>query len=135
MSHLVPLAPVKLYLLPLEAVDSVPKVQAHLSAFSLPRRSYQAFRSGSLIASSLSCAMIDAMPSAPALPFGLVVCAAQADGQRSGLPTNAYLMSAPETVAWLCQPQYCVQKPLDAVTSDEVSTKYSPLGSSASPPA
>jgi hypothetical protein len=34
-----------------------------------------------------------AMPSAPALPFGLVVCAAQALGQRSGLPTNEYLMS------------------------------------------
>src|SRR5512135_3585693 len=126
---------VTLYFEPFDAVLSVPNVHAHLSPFSAPRRSYQALRSGSVVASSSSCATIDAMPSAPALPFGLVVCASQADGQRSGLPTNEYLMSAPETVAWLCQPQYCVQKPLDAVTSDEVSTKYSPLGSSASPPA
>ena len=57
--------------------DVVPKVHAHLSAFSAPRRSYQALRSGSVTASSSSCAMIDAMPSAPALPFGPIVCAAQ----------------------------------------------------------
>src|SRR2546423_282724 len=120
---------VMLYLAPLAAVDSEPKVQAHLSAFSLPRVSYQALRSGSEIASSLSCAMIDAMPSAPALPFGPVVCASHAVGQRSGLPTNAYLMSEPPMVPWLCQPQYCVQKPLDALTSAEVSTKYRPLAS------
>src|SRR5215831_10083783 len=105
------------------AVYVVPKVQAHLSAFSAPRRSYQAFRSGSLADSSSSCAMIEAMPSAPALPFGPVVCAAQAEGQRSGLPMNAYLMSLPAIVPCVCHPQYWVQKPLDAVTSADVSTK------------
>src|SRR5512135_3305888 len=92
---------------PLEAVDVVPKVQAHLSAFSAPRRSYQALRSGSEMASSDSCAMIEAMPSAPVLPLGEdVVCASQADGQRSGLPTNEYFTSTPLIDAWVCQPQY-----------------------------
>src|SRR3954469_10373644 len=113
---------VMLYFEPFDAVDSVPKVHAHLSAFSLPRRSYHAFRSGSLIASSVSCAMIDAMPSAPALPFGEVVCSSHDDGHRSGLPTNAYLMSRPAIVAWVCQPQYWVQNPDDAVTSADVRT-------------
>src|SRR6476619_6754262 len=98
MRYWPPPASVMLYLEPFDAVEVVPKVQAHLSAFSWPRRSYQAFRSGSLIASSISCAMIDAMPSAPALPFGLVVCCAHDDGQRSGLPTNEYLMSRPAMV-------------------------------------
>src|SRR5437868_5992971 len=79
---------VTLYFEPFDAVDSVPKVQAHLSPFSSPRESYQALRSGSLIASSLSCAMIDAMPSAPALPLGLVDCAAHDVMQRAALPTN-----------------------------------------------
>jgi hypothetical protein len=36
---------------------------------------------------------------------------------------KAYLMSAVPTVPWVCQPQYWVQKPLEAVTSAEVSTK------------
>src|SRR5438874_10726333 len=97
MSHF--FEPEKLYFEPFDAVDSVPNVHAHLSAFSSPRLSYQALRSGSLIASSDSCAMIDAMPSAPALPLGDVVCSSHADGQRSGLPTNEYLMSRPLTVA------------------------------------
>src|SRR5438874_12488681 len=109
MSHF--FEPEKLYFEPFDAVDSVPNVHAHLSAFSWPRRSYQALRSGSLIASSISCATIDAMPSAPALPFGPTVCAAHDDGQRSGLPTNEYLMSPPLIVPCVCQPQYCVQKP------------------------
>src|SRR5690242_20388816 len=108
---------------PLPAVEVDPKVHAHLSAFSAPRRSNQAFRSGSLIASSDSWAMMLAMPSAPALPLGLVVCGAQADGQRSGLPTNEYLMSEPLIVPCVCQPQYCVQKPEVSLTSAEVSTK------------
>src|SRR4249919_2460609 len=108
-----------LYLEPLLAVDSVPKVQAHLSAFSAPRVSYQAFRSGSLVSSSSSWAMMLAMPSAPALPFGPVVWSSHEDGQRSGLPTKAYLMSEPEIVPWVCQPQYWLQKPDDAVTSAE----------------
>src|SRR6185295_6820266 len=112
-----------LYFDPLGAVETVPKVQAHLSAFSIPRLSYQAFRSGSVTASSNSCAIIEAMPSAPALPFGEVVCASHADGQRSGLPINEYLMSKPLSVPCVCQPQYCVQKPLLAVTSADVSTK------------
>src|SRR5215471_4189566 len=112
-----------LYFEPLLAVEVVPKVQAHLSAFSCPRLSYHAFRSGSVTASSNSCEMIEAMPSAPALLFGDVVCASQADGQRSGLPIKAYLMSKPLSVPCVCQPQYCVQKPLDSLTSAEVSTK------------
>src|SRR5205814_3161584 len=112
-------------LAPFPVVYVVPKVQAHLSAFSAPRRSYHAFRSGSEIASSISCAMMLAMPSAPAFPLGPVLWSAQEVGQRSGLPTNEYLMSAPPTEAWSCQPQYCEQKPDEAVTSDEVSTKYS----------
>src|SRR5207253_2880790 len=122
MSHCLP-PRVTLYLEPLEAVDSEPKVQAHLSAFSAPRESYQALRSGSLIASSDSCAMIEAMPSAPALPLGLVVCASQPDGQRSGLPTNEYFTSTPLMEPRVCQPQYWVQKPLVSFTSAEVSTK------------
>src|SRR5204863_9457724 len=83
-----------------------PNVHAHLSAFSCPCRSYQAFKSGSVTASSSSWAMILAMPSAPGLPLGLVVCASQADGQRAELPMNAYLISKPDIVAWVCQPQY-----------------------------
>src|SRR5437867_8803962 len=113
-----------LYLLPFDAVERDPNVQAHLSAFSAPRRSYQAFKSGSVTASSSSCAMMLAMPSAPPLPFGPVVWSAQALGQRSGLPTNEYLMSTPLIVPCVCQPQYWVQKPDDAVTSAEVRTKY-----------
>ena len=76
-----------------------------LVAFSLPELSYQALRSGFEIASSVSCAMIDAIPSAPLSPFGLLVCASHADGHRSGFPTNAYLISAPAIVARLCHPQ------------------------------
>src|SRR5437588_11151288 len=122
--RVLPMGPsVMLYFEPFDAVDSVPKVQAHLSAFSLPERSYQALRSGSLIASSISCATIDAMPSAPALPLGLVVCAAHDAGQRSGLPTNEYLMSAPALVPCVCQPQYCVQKPLGVDKSEAGRTR------------
>src|SRR5205085_5841485 len=106
------------------AVYVVPNVHAHLSAFSEPRRSYHAFRSGSVVASSSSCAMMLAIPSAPALPFGLVVCAAHALGQRSGLPTKEYLISAPAIVACVCQPQDCVQKPDVSFTSAEVTTNY-----------
>src|SRR5437660_478506 len=113
-----------LYFEPLEAVNSVPKVHAHLSAFSWPRVSYHAFRSGSDAASSSSCEMMLAMPSVPALPFGPVVCAAHEDGQRSGLPMNAYLISLPLIVPCVCQPQYWVQKPDVALTSADVSTKY-----------
>src|ERR1700738_4710578 len=108
---------------PLDVVKVLPKVQAHLSAFSAPRESYQAFRSGSVTVSSNSCAMIEAMPSAPALPFGPVVWASHADGQRSGLPTKEYLISYPLIVPRVCQPQYWVQNPLLAVTSAEVRTK------------
>src|SRR5262249_49132746 len=85
-----------LYLEPFEAVDSVPKVHAHLSAFSAPRVSYHALRSGSDVASSNSCAITLAMPSAPASPFGLVVCAMQPLGHwLAASPTNEYLMSRP----------------------------------------
>lgn len=84
-----------LYIAPLEIVDVVPNFQAHLSAFSLPRRSNQALRSGSVTLSDSSWAMRFAMPSAPTLPFGEVVWAEQADGHCSGFPTNPYLMSRP----------------------------------------
>jgi hypothetical protein len=53
-------------------VYSVPNVQAHLSAFSSPVESYQAFSSGSVTDSSSSCAMTDAMASADGSPFGLL---------------------------------------------------------------
>src|SRR5947209_571465 len=112
-----------LYLEPLDAVCVVPNVHAHLSAFSAPELSYQALRSGSVAASSSSWAKIEAMPSAPALPFGLVVWSSQALGQRAGFPTKEYLMSEPAMAPCVCHPQYWVQKPLDAVTSCEVSTK------------
>src|SRR5438132_11435219 len=105
------------------AVYVVPNVHAHLSAFSWPRRSYQALRSGSVTASSSSWEMMLAMPSAPALPLGPVGCAAHALGQRSGLPMNEYLISEPPIVPCVCHPQYCVQKPDDSLTSAEVSTK------------
>jgi hypothetical protein len=39
------------------------------------------------------------MPSTPALPFGLVVCAAQALRHFAELPTKANLMSEALTVA------------------------------------
>src|SRR5512143_316411 len=105
-----------------------PKFQAHLSAFSRPRVSYHAFRSGSVTDSSSSWAMTLAMPSAPVSPLGLTaVCASHAPGQRSGLPTNEYLMSAPAIVPWVCQPQYAVQNPDDSSTSADVSTKYTPF--------
>src|SRR6476660_1313405 len=109
---------------PLPVAYVVPNVHAHLSAFSAPRRSYHALRSGSVTASSSSCEMMLAMPSAPALPFGPVACAAHALGHRSGLPTNEYLMSpSPMMLACVCQPQYCVQKPDVSFTSADVSTK------------
>src|SRR5437762_2526336 len=108
---------------PFGDVNVAPNVQAHLSAFSYPRLSYHAFKSGSVTASSNSCAMIEAIPSAPPVPFGPVVCHSHADGHRSGLPMNAYLISLPLLVPCVCHPQYCVQKPDEAVTSAEVSTK------------
>jgi len=50
--------------------------------------------------------MMLAAPSAPAEPLGLLLCASHADGQRAGFPMNAYLMSLPEIVPFVCQPQY-----------------------------
>src|SRR5579859_3363236 len=108
---------------PFPVVYSVPKVQAHLSAFSAPRVSYQAFRSGSEVASSNSWAMMLDMPSAPVEPLGPVVCTSQEEGQRVGSPTKEYLMSRPLMVPWVCQPQYWVQKPLVSFTSGAVRTK------------
>src|SRR5207248_2928116 len=70
---------------------------------------------------------MDAIPSAPALPFGPAVCCSHELGQRSGLPMKAYLMSEPAIVACVCRPQYWVQNPELAVTSADVSTKYTPL--------
>src|SRR5438270_9372824 len=71
--------------------------------------------------------MIEAMPSAPLLPLGLTTCSSHAPGHRSGFPTKAILISEPEILTCLCQPQYCVQKPEVSFTSDEVSTKYRPF--------
>jgi hypothetical protein len=67
--------------------------------------------------------MMLAMPSAPALPLGPTDCAAHELMQRSGFPTNAYLMSLPVDVTYVCQPQYWVQNPLDSLTSADVRTK------------
>src|SRR5207302_7767428 len=117
------------YCAPFCRVDTDPNVQAHLSAFSWPRASYQALRSGSVTDSASSWAIIDAIPSAPGFPLGLTeVCHSQAFGQRSGLPMNAYLisretLSGPAMLPCVCQPQYCVQNPEVAFTSAEVSTK------------
>src|SRR5258705_12248827 len=86
---------VMLYNAPLGSGVVVPNVQAHLSAFSYPLLSYQAFSCGSVTASSNSCEMIEAIPSAPRLPFGLTLCAEQAFGQRSGLPIKEYLIGFP----------------------------------------
>jgi hypothetical protein len=63
------------------------------------------------------------MPSAPLSPFGLTVCASQADEHRSELPTNENLMSEPEMVPRVCQPQYRVQNPEVSRTSEDVNTK------------
>src|SRR3989442_14923764 len=113
---------------PLLVLYVAPNVQAHLSAFSCPLWSYQALRSGSVTASSNSWAIMLAMPSAPALPLGLLGnWAEQALGQRSGLPMNAYLLSDPPIVPCVCQPQYWWQKPEVLLTSAEVRTKYTPL--------
>src|SRR3954469_13610238 len=68
--------------------------------------------------------MIDAMPSAPALPLGLTVCSAHDERHRLGLPMKAYLMSLPAMVPSVCQPQYWLENPELAVTSALVSTKY-----------
>src|SRR5258707_293370 len=42
-----------------------------------PRLSYLAFRSGSVLLSSNSCATTEAMASTPAFPFGPTACSAQ----------------------------------------------------------
>src|SRR5438477_1802173 len=89
---------------PFEAM--VPKVQAHLSAFSAPRVSYQAFRSGSEVVSSNSWEMMEIMPSPLPPPLGPVTSHSQADGQRAEAPMKEYLMSEPPMVPWVCQPQY-----------------------------
>ena len=57
------------------------------------------------------------------LPFGGAVPLVHADGHRAGFPMKAYLMSRPLMVAWVCQPQYWVQKPEVSYTSAEVRTK------------
>src|SRR5215467_11759551 len=112
-----------LYFEPFDAVDSVPNVHAHLSPFSSCCASYHAETSGSVTVSSSSCATIDAIASAPALPFGDFVCGAHDDRQRSALPTNEYLSFEPAIEPKKCQPQYCEQKPELSSTSLLVSTK------------
>src|SRR5262249_27678824 len=89
----------------------------------------EALRSGSVTISESSWAIRLAIPSAPALSFGEVVCAAQANGHRSGLPMNANLISWPLIVPLVCQAQYCRQKPDVSFTSADVKTKYKRFGS------
>src|SRR5580765_4230848 len=119
-------------------VDSVPKLKLHLSAFSWPLASNHAFRSGSEMASSSSCESTLAMPSIPPWPvtglLGPVVWISQPEGQRSTLPTKAYLMSVPPRVARVWKPQYCVQKPEVSLMLEELITKYTPLASVGSAP-
>src|SRR6266403_24007 len=114
---------------PLLALYVAPNVQAHLSAFSMPLLSYQAFRSGSVADSSNSCAMTETIASAPGSPFGLLlVCSAQfpRDGPEA-FPTNAYLMSQAVTpfvkLPWVCHPQYLVRNPEVSLIPGAVSTK------------
>src|SRR5256885_1741554 len=90
---------------PLGVVYAAPNVHAHLSAFSSPKESNQAFRSGSVTVSSSSWAKTEAIPSAPALPFGLSDCFWHALGHRSPLPTNEYLISLSPMRPLVCQPQ------------------------------
>src|SRR5689334_7552616 len=92
-----------LYLAPFAAVEVVPKFHAQLSPFSLPvKLEYQAFRSGSVTASSSSCDMMEAIESAPGRLFGDGAVAPQADAHWvSALPTKAYLMSEPPMLAWV----------------------------------
>src|SRR6476646_7900380 len=99
-------------IVPFFAAYVAPNVQAHLSAFSIPLESYQAFNSGSVVASSNSWAMMLAIPSAPLAPLGPIFCAMQPDGQRVGSPTNEYFTCKPLMVPNVCQPQYLVQNPL-----------------------
>src|SRR5204863_1099005 len=126
---------VMLYTEPLPAGVVVPNVHAHLSAFSAPRLSYQAFRSGSVVASSNSWAITLIMASPAGLLFGeLEVCTAHEDRLALASPTKEYLMSLPRIVPRVCQPQYCVRKPLVSFTSLLVSTKYTPRASFGKPP-
>src|SRR5947209_19788298 len=84
---------------PLLAVEVGPNRKLHLSASSWPLESNQAFKSGSVIASSVSWVSTLIMPSPPASALGLVVWASQPEGQRAGLPTNPYLMSTSPRLA------------------------------------
>ena len=69
--------------------------------------------------------MTETIASAPAYvaPLGPTSCWAQLASFDDGSPTNEYLMSVVEMVAWVCQPQYLVRKPLVSVTSFAVRTK------------
>src|SRR5260370_4964262 len=89
-----------------------PKVHAHLSPFSEPLLSSQPeVGFGSVLVSSSSLAITDTIPSTPTLPFGPVVCAAQALRQREALPTNQYFIFCHEIVPEVCQPRYWLQRP------------------------
>src|ERR1700756_3165139 len=107
-------------------VEVVPKLKLHLSESSWPLLSNQAFRSGSVMASNCSCENTLIRPSAPPTPveglLGPVVWISQPLGQRSGFPTNAYLISTPPNVAWVWKPQYWVQNPEVSLIFEEVST-------------
>src|SRR5258708_39109570 len=100
------------------------KVRAQLTAFSASFDSPQSEAgSTSVVVTSNSCALTDAIPSTPALPFGLVVCPAQALRQRLAFPTKEYRTWWPEVVPDVCHPQYRVQNPDDSFTLVDVSTK------------
>src|SRR5579859_1582850 len=112
-------------------VEVAPKLKLHLSESSWPLVSNHAFRSGSVMASNCSCESTLIRPSAPPTPadglLGPVDWISQPLGQRSGLPTKAYLISTPPSVAWVWKPQYCVQNPEVSLMFEEVSTIYMPL--------
>src|SRR5262249_52544729 len=108
---------------PLAAVWVGPNLKLHLSAFSWPLTSNQALRSGSVMASSDSCVITLIMPSAPPpLPgvlLGPVAWISHPLGQRSELPMNAHLMSAPLSVWFVWKPQNDEQNPCSLML-DEV---------------
>src|SRR5207247_10244453 len=90
----------------------MPNVQAHLSAFSNPRRSYQAFKSSSVVVSSVSCASVFTSVSAAGSPFGPdPAIAEQPAGSLQSYGITAYYKSPNELPKWPWQAEYCVLKP------------------------
>ncbi len=116
---------------PLDAVDSAPKFQAHMSAFSCAVCIvYQAFKFGSLMRFlQLMRHHRDHGVDRAGRLLGLLpdCTGAAAETAVPALPTNAYLMLAPLMVPYVCQPQYWERNPEVSPMSGAVSTKYTPL--------